>query len=134
MSMSYHWKNNPRTVFARQKSTAKCRDIDWHLSFEEWFDIWERSGKYKFRGRGQGKYCMSRIGDTGPYSKDNVFIQETVKNSGDKFRGTKQSLETISKKSKSLKGVKHSPERCLANSLGQLRFREKLKNTVVTNN
>ena len=130
--MSYDWKNNPKTIFARQKGTAKCRKIDWHLSFDEWYDIWMQSDKWEQRGRGEGKYCMSRKGDTGPYSADNVFIQECVKNSGDKFRGTKQSQETIAKKSKTLTGVKHSPERCLANSLGQLKYRAKLKNSFVT--
>lgn len=106
---------------------AKYRQIDWQISFEDWSKIWDQSGKWEQRGRGIGKYCMSRIGDTGPYSADNVFIQECVKNSGDKFRGSKQSQETKSRISKALTGVIHSPKRRLANSLGQLKYRAKLK-------
>ena len=117
----------PCTIYARQKAMAKIRNIDWDISFDDWYNIWIQSGKYEQRGRGVGKYCMSRKGDTGPYSKDNVYINECVKNSGDKFRGTKQSLETIAKRVKALTGVKHSPERRLANSLGQLRYRATLR-------
>ena len=120
----------PCTIYARQKAMAKIRNIEWNISFDDWYNIWMQSGKWEQRGRGVGKYCMSRIGDTGPYSKDNVYINECVKNSGDKFRGTKQSLETIAKRSNSLKGIKHSPERCLANRLGQLRYRAKQKSFV----
>lgn len=109
---------------------AKFRKIEWLLTYEEWLQIWNDSGRWDQRGRGTGKYCMSRVGDTGPYSKDNVYINECVMNSGDKFRGTKQSQETIAKKSKSLTGVKHSPERRLANSLGQLRYRAKQKSLI----
>jgi hypothetical protein len=128
--MSYDWKNNPKTIFARQKGMAKYRNIDWHLSFDEWYDIWIQSGKWELRGRGEGKYCMSRKGDTGSYSINNVYINECVKNSGDKFRGTKQSPDIIAKRVKAITGVKHSPERCLANSLGQLRYRAKLKSMI----
>lgn len=109
----------PCTIYARQKAMAKLRNIEWQLTFEEWYAIWLQSGKYDQRGRGVGKYCMSRIGDTGPYSKNNVFIQETIKNCGDKFRGVPQTPEFIAKRVSKIKGVKHSPERRLANSLGQ---------------
>jgi hypothetical protein len=125
--MNYHHGDQKKSIFVRQKCMAKHRKIEWLLTYEQWSEVWEQSGKWELRGRGKGKYCMSRKGDTGPYSIDNVYINECVKNSGDKFRGTKQSPETIAKKSNSLKGVKHSTERCLANRLGQLRFRAKQK-------
>jgi hypothetical protein len=129
--MKYHHGDKKKSIFVKQKCMAKFREIEWLLTYEEWIDIWDKSGKWDQRGRGVGKYCMSRIGDTGPYSKDNVYINECVKNSGDKFRGTKQSLDTIAKRSNSLKDVKHSHERRLANRLGQLRYRAKLK-TMIT--
>jgi len=125
--MKYHHGDKRRSIYTKQKCTAKYRNIDWIISFEDWCHIWDQSGKWEQRGRGVGKYCMSRKGDTGPYSADNVFIQECIKNSGDKFRGSKQSLETRTRRSNTLKGVKHTSERCLANSLGQLRYRAKLK-------
>ena len=131
MKYNYGFGDNRRSIYIQQMYNAKRRNIPFEISFDEWCYIWEQSGKWNQRGRGKGKYCMSRIGDTGSYSVNNVFIQESTKNSGDKFRGTKQSLETKSRRSNTLKGVKHSPERCLANSLGQLKYRAKLK-TIVT--
>jgi hypothetical protein len=128
--MTYHHGNQKLSIYTRQKCMAKYRQIDWQISFEDWSKIWDQSGKWEQRGRGKGKYCMSRIGDTGPYSADNVFIQECVKNSGDKFRGSKQSQETKSRRSKALTGVKHSLQRRLANSLGQLKYRAKQKSIV----
>lgn len=42
--------------------------------------IWQRSGKWEQRGRGQG-YVMCRRGDSGPYAEWNVFIATAAENS-----------------------------------------------------
>lgn len=110
----------PKTIFARQKSMAKVRGIEWQLTFEEWWNIWEQSGKYEQRGRGAGKYCMSRKGDVGPYAVNNVMIKTIDDNNREAHKGKPQSPELIAKRVAKITGVKHSPERRLANSLGQL--------------
>ena len=110
----------PCTIYARQKAMAKVREIDWQLTFEEWWNIWEQSGKYEQRGRGRGKYVMSRKGDTGPYAVNNVYIQLHETNNTEAHKGKPQKAEHIAKRVAKQIGVKHSPERKLANSLGQL--------------
>ena len=99
---------------------AKYRGIDFELTFDEWYDIWQQSGHWADRGRGHGKYCMSRVNDIGAYKVGNVFIQLSTKNSGDFHRGTIQDPAIVAKRTAKIQGVKHSPERRLANSLGQL--------------
>lgn len=69
------WKKGSLAMaFLNQKRSAKNRSIKWFLSFHEWIDIWHESGKIDERGKGSGKYVMSRICDLGPYSKDNINI------------------------------------------------------------
>lgn len=72
-----------KSAFAAQKCSARIRGIDFLLSFDEWLSIWKKSKKLSLRGRGSGKYCMGRKGDSGPYSKDNVIIIKHEKNVSD---------------------------------------------------
>ena len=111
----------PCTIYARQKAMAKIRNIEWHLTFEEWWDIWEQSGKYEQRGRGAGKYCMSRKNDIGPYAVGNVYIQTIDDNNREAHKGKPRDPIAIEKHRQKLLGVKHNDERRLANSLGQLK-------------
>ena len=67
--------------FGEQLANARRRGIQFLLTFEEWCDVWQKSGKWDERGRKLGQYCMSRIGDVGPYSVNNVFIQLRTENS-----------------------------------------------------
>jgi hypothetical protein len=69
--------------FQAQRARAKHRGIEWHLTFEQWLEVWEKSGKLGQRGKGVGKYVMSRNGDAGPYSMENVSIQSYEKNCAD---------------------------------------------------
>jgi hypothetical protein len=64
-----------RNKYSCQKSKAKHRGIDFQLTFEEWWDIWQQSGKWNERGFRKGQYVMSRKNDIGPYAIGNVFIQ-----------------------------------------------------------
>jgi hypothetical protein len=68
-----------RIAYSWQKHNSKLRGIEWNLSFGEWLDFWEKSGKLPYRGKTKGCYCMCRTDDTGPYSIDNIRI-DTVKN------------------------------------------------------
>lgn len=63
----------PHGAYISQRNNAKNRGIAWNFKFWGWWQVWELSGKWAERGRGHG-YCMARIGDTGPYSPDNVHI------------------------------------------------------------
>ncbi|MGB9114670.1 hypothetical protein [Bradyrhizobium sp.] len=58
--------------YQRQRYSAKQRDVEFFLSFEQWCKLWEDSGVYHLRGR--GGFLMGRINDEGPYAVDNVEI------------------------------------------------------------
>ena len=70
----------PVRKYQKHKATAKIRGIDFQLTFDEWFNIWQQSGKFNLRGRGSGTYVMSRVNDTGSYAIGNVFIQPNIQN------------------------------------------------------
>ena len=69
--------------FTFQLVRAAQRGIEWCLTFEEWLDVWQRSGHSHERGRGRGRYVMARRGDIGPYSVGNVEIILYEQNSRD---------------------------------------------------
>jgi hypothetical protein len=71
--------------------------IEFKLSFEEWYDIWKKSGHWEERGRKAGQYCMSRIDDIGHYEVGNVFIQLHSKNVHDAKIGSKINPEQLKK-------------------------------------
>ena len=76
-----------RHQFCSQRYSSGVRGIEFHLTFEEWCNIWDQSGHYAERGRGDGKYCMSRYGDIGAYEVGNVFIQLNLDNSKQAMTG-----------------------------------------------
>lgn len=97
------------------KSTAKARGIDFNLTFDEWYGIWQHSGKFHLRGRGIGTYVMSRYNDVGPYSTNNVFIQPNIQNIIDakgtgRKKGSTHSEETKKLYSEQRKGKLKSIE------------------------
>jgi hypothetical protein len=68
-------KSNPeRAAFKSQRSSAAKRGIQFLLTFDEWWIIWNASGKWEQRGRLKGQYVMARFGDSGPYVATNVRI------------------------------------------------------------
>lgn len=75
---------HPLRLYERQRQSAKNRGIEWDMSFGEWWNIWQESGKWGLRGRGKG-YCMARFGDSGPYKADNVEIITTSQNFKDSY-------------------------------------------------
>jgi hypothetical protein len=77
--------NRAIKAFQRQKDTAKERGIEWLFTFAEWWAMWEASGKWELRGRlkRMGGWEMSRPGDVGPYSVDNVTIVSHRENMAD---------------------------------------------------
>lgn len=69
-----------KNKYSCHMGAAKRRGIGFTLTFEEWCNIWEQSGKWEQRGRCKGQYVMSRIGDAGDYAIGNVFIQPSENN------------------------------------------------------
>jgi transposase len=69
------------SAYRYQKHNSANRGISWALTFAQWLDVWTTSGKLNERGRGRGKYVMSRIRDTGGYEIGNVHIKSAVDNS-----------------------------------------------------
>lgn len=71
--------------YRQQHKNAKARGVGWELTFRQWVSIWEASGKEHLRGRGAGRYCMARIGDSGPYAIGNVEIVSNAQNVRDGY-------------------------------------------------
>ena len=57
--------------------------MEWDITFPEWLEVWESSGKLEARGRGNDLYVMARMGDVGPYSPSNVYIATGFENRQD---------------------------------------------------
>lgn len=74
------WIGTPKGKYSIQKRKAAQRGIGWEFTFEDWWKMWEDSGKWENRGVKQGQYCMSRFGDTGPYSPSNCEIRHAPDN------------------------------------------------------
>lgn len=69
-----------RHKYACHKGKAKHRGIEFNLTFDEWWEIWQQSGKWEQRGCRKGCYVMSRYNDMGAYEIGNVFIQTHEEN------------------------------------------------------
>jgi hypothetical protein len=63
-----------------QRQNARRRGIDWDLPFDAWIKLWTDSGHWHERGKSRNAYVMSRPGDQGPYSVDNVVIKTNYDN------------------------------------------------------
>lgn len=55
-----------------QKRNAEKRGIEFLLTFDEWWQLWEPH--YHNRGTRKGQMCMCRTLDRGPYAVGNVRI------------------------------------------------------------
>lgn len=77
-------ERTPIGAFINQRSNASHRGIEWQLLLADWWRIWSESGHWCDRGRGRGKFVMSRRGDVGPYAAWNVFIQLATLNNSDR--------------------------------------------------
>lgn len=72
--------------FCQQKHNAKTRNIKFELSFPQWYELWDKSGKLNNRGRTTGKYVMARLRDNGAYCIENVEIIEAGQNHKDAWK------------------------------------------------
>ncbi len=72
-----------KTPFAAHRQRAKTRGIEFTLTFEQWFDVWWKSGRLLERGIRRDQYVMGRFGDEGPYAVGNVSIITQGQNTSD---------------------------------------------------
>jgi hypothetical protein len=61
------------------------------MNLGQWWSLWKESGKWKSRGVYKGQYCMSRLGDVGPYAPGNVAIIPNADNSREARTHSKKS-------------------------------------------
>ena len=89
----------------RGKKDANGDPVEMRLTFEEWADIWEASGKWSQRGNRRGQYCMARKDDIGHYEMGNVEIKLHTENTieasvGRTFKHTDEAKRKIGAASK----------------------------------
>lgn len=75
-------------AYIYQLRNAAARGIPFRLTFPQWMQVWRASGHFHDRGRGIGKFCMSRFQDRGAYEVGNVYIQLATENSSEAIRRT----------------------------------------------
>ena len=91
-----------RRKYKQHKLSAAKRGIEFNLTFDEWWGLWEPH--YHLRGVGKGKMCMCRTLDQGPYEINNVRIDRVENNGHEKKasnhnkRGTKWMRQPTSEK------------------------------------
>lgn len=66
---------SPKGQFAKHRQNAYSRGVEFLLTFDEWWNIWQRSGHWAKRGNRSGRYVMARHNDEGPYKRGNVAIE-----------------------------------------------------------
>lgn len=78
------------SLYHSQKKIAEKRNIDFLLTFDEWYQWWLSNGIDK-NGPSQKELgidrkntlCMCRYGDIGPYSLDNIYCATASQNAKD---------------------------------------------------
>jgi hypothetical protein len=90
---SYAANHPEKVAYTRQRLQARKRGIEWLFTFDEWWAVWEASGKWKQRGTHKGQYGMSRFGDKGPYAATNVRICIMEENVSEAHKGSTRSEE-----------------------------------------
>lgn len=86
-------EQTPTRAYASQKHNASRRGIEFQIALLDWWNIWQASGHWNERGRGQG-YVMCRVNDEGPYAVGNVFIDTAINNCSQAPKKKKSGLPT----------------------------------------
>ena len=67
-------RHEPEYKYRAHRANARARNILFLLTFDQWWELWKQSGKWKKRGWSYGQYVMARPGDQGAYEIGNVII------------------------------------------------------------
>jgi hypothetical protein len=76
------YDESPKGRYKQHKRNAKLRGVEFLLTFEQWYELWEPY----LDQRGNGEYVMARNGDTGPYAVGNVSIKPQSQNAAERNR------------------------------------------------
>lgn len=83
------YRESPKGRYKMHKKNSEKRGVPFLLSFDDWWALWEASGKWELRGReGLGRYQMCRTNDEGPYEVGNVRIDTQGENIRERFKKT----------------------------------------------
>lgn len=63
-----------KKIFSKQRCNAKLLGVQWNLSFEDWKEVWDLSGKWDKYGKGLDKFMMFRVDTTKPWELKNIKI------------------------------------------------------------
>jgi hypothetical protein len=105
LEIKQRWPEATRR-FQEKRRNAKATGLAWTLTFLEWFEVWERSGRIAEQGRAAEQYVMIRRGHTGAYERGNVRIVTLArcclllreKETGKRYTATRRRLrETLEK-------------------------------------
>lgn len=66
------YAHTPRGFYRQHKQNAAKRGVEFTLTYEQWFELWEPY--LDKRGHCDGGYVMARAGDQGGYTWDNVSV------------------------------------------------------------
>jgi hypothetical protein len=80
-------------AYLDQRRNAARLGIEWALSLSEWAAIWDQSGKWAERGRGNG-YCLARRGNCGPFAAWNVRVCSNAVNASESYTRTPAAVRT----------------------------------------
>ncbi len=102
--------------YINNRWNAKRRSIPWFFTYVTWWRKWCESGHYHERGRGRGKYQLTRPGDKGPYSYENTNIVTSEQNAREVWKNKKRASKIRANMSIAHTGVPRSKEFCEKNS------------------
>ena len=81
-------KDKIYSAYHCQLTQAKRRGLAFEFTYEEWIRWWESHlgpDWFQMRGKGSGKFVMSRKLDTGPYAPHNVECKTFRRNIQESF-------------------------------------------------
>jgi predicted DNA-binding protein YlxM (UPF0122 family) len=62
------------------KKNCEIHGFELQLTPLEWWDIWQKSGKFHLLERAGDGYCLGRIDQKGPFSKENCVVRKFSEN------------------------------------------------------